>query len=155
MNDSIPEHGKGERHQRLEGRWQPPLSVEEHPESWREKDWGGSACLGGCCVTSEASSSDSGMVVCVCVCVCVRAHVCMRAQSCSTLCNPMDCSPLGSSVHGIFQGRILEWGATLSSPGIEPGFPALQADSLLSEPPGKLIYRYRYIHTYLTFKESG
>ena len=78
MNDSIPEHGKGERHQSLEGRWQPPLSVEEHPESWREKDWGGSACLGGCCVTSEASSSDSGMVVCVCVCVCVCAcvHTC-------------------------------------------------------------------------------
>ena len=31
------------------------------------------------------------------------------AQSCSTLCDPMDCSPLGSSVHGIFQARVLEW----------------------------------------------
>ena len=31
------------------------------------------------------------------------------AQSCLTLCNPMDCSPPGSSVHGIFQARILEW----------------------------------------------
>ena len=31
------------------------------------------------------------------------------AQSCPTLCNPMDCSPPGSSVHGILQGRILEW----------------------------------------------
>ena len=31
------------------------------------------------------------------------------AQSCPTLCNPMDYSPLGSSVHGIFQARILEW----------------------------------------------
>jgi len=30
-------------------------------------------------------------------------------QSCPTLCDPMDCSPLGSSVHGIFQARILEW----------------------------------------------
>ena len=30
------------------------------------------------------------------------------AQSCSTLCNPMDCSLPGSSVHGIFQARILE-----------------------------------------------
>ena len=27
------------------------------------------------------------------------------------LCDPMDCSPLGSSVHGIFQARVLEWGA--------------------------------------------
>ena len=32
-------------------------------------------------------------------------------QSCSTLCDPMDCSPPGSSVHGIFQARVLEWGA--------------------------------------------
>ena len=32
-------------------------------------------------------------------------------QSCSTLCDPMDCSLLGSSVYGIFQARILEWGA--------------------------------------------
>ena len=32
------------------------------------------------------------------------------AQSCLTLCNPMDCSPLGSSVHGILRARILEWG---------------------------------------------
>ena len=33
------------------------------------------------------------------------------AQSCPTLHDPMDCSPSGSSVHGIFQARVLEWGA--------------------------------------------
>ena len=33
------------------------------------------------------------------------------AQSCPTLSDPMDCSPLGSSVRGIFQARVLEWGA--------------------------------------------
>jgi len=33
------------------------------------------------------------------------------AQSCPTLCNPMDCSLPGSSIHGIFQARVLEWGA--------------------------------------------
>ena len=33
------------------------------------------------------------------------------AQSCLTLSDPMDCSPRGSSVHGIFQARVLEWGA--------------------------------------------
>ena len=33
------------------------------------------------------------------------------AQSCLTLCDPMDCSPPGSSVHGIFQAKVLEWGA--------------------------------------------
>ena len=32
-------------------------------------------------------------------------------QSCPTLCDPMDCSLLASSVHGIFQARVLEWGA--------------------------------------------
>ena len=33
------------------------------------------------------------------------------AQSCLTLRDPMDCSPPGSSIHGIFQARALEWGA--------------------------------------------
>ena len=33
------------------------------------------------------------------------------AQSCPTLCDPMDCSLLGSSIPGIFQARVLEWGA--------------------------------------------
>ena len=32
-------------------------------------------------------------------------------QSCPTLSDPMDCSLLGSSIHGIFQARVLEWGA--------------------------------------------
>ena len=115
------------------------------------------------------------------------------AQSYLTLCDPVDCSPPGSSVHGILQARTLEWVAIsffrgssrpgisciasgfftnwvireahshriwaplsvefsrqeywsrlpLSSPGdfpnpgIEPGSPALQADSLPSEPRGK------------------
>ena len=39
------------------------------------------------------------------------------AQSRLTPCNPMDCSPPGSSVHGIFQARILEWVATSFSRG--------------------------------------
>ena len=37
------------------------------------------------------------------------------AQSCPTLCDPMDCSLPGSCVHGIFQARVLEWGATAFS----------------------------------------
>ena len=37
------------------------------------------------------------------------------AKSCLTLCNPMDCNLPGSSVHGIFQARILEWVAISSS----------------------------------------
>ena len=42
------------------------------------------------------------------------------AQSCPTLCDPMDCSLPGSSVHGIFQARALEWVAISSSRGISP-----------------------------------
>ena len=64
------------------------------------------------------------------------------AQSCPTLCHPMDYSPPGSSVHGILQARILEWIAfpflgDLPNPSIEPRSPALQADSFSSEPLGK------------------
>ena len=40
------------------------------------------------------------------------------AQSCLTLSNPMDCSLPGSSVHGIFQARVLEWGAIAFSESI-------------------------------------
>ena len=52
------------------------------------------------------------------------------AQSCPTLSDPMDCSPPGSSVHGIFQARVLEWGAiAFSTPtavkvaGVTPRIP--------------------------------
>ena len=60
------------------------------------------------------------------------------SQSCPSLCDPVDHSPPGSSVHGILQARILEWIAIpspgdLPDPGIEPGSPALQADSLPAE----------------------
>ena len=63
-------------------------------------------------------------------------------QSRLTLCNPMDRSPPGSSVHGLLQARILEWVAIpspgeLSDPGIKLGSLALQADCLPAEPPEK------------------
>ena len=63
-------------------------------------------------------------------------------QSCPVLCDLMDCSLPGSSVHGILQARILEWVAMLfsrgsSRPRDQTWSPALQADSLPSEPPGK------------------
>ena len=86
-------------------------------------------------------------------------------QLCPTLCDPMDCSPPGSSVHGdspdkntgvgchvLLQGFLCQ--------GIEPGSSALQADSLPSEPPGKpcmmiakLIYRL-FAVTYYYFSLS-
>ena len=54
--------------------------------------------------------SDSLNVISVCVCVLV-------AQLCPTLCNPMDCSLPGSSIHGISQARILQWVAISFSRG--------------------------------------
>ena len=67
-------------------------------------------------------------------------------QLCLTLCDPMDCSPPGSSVHGILQARILEWVAMPTSRGssgpkrLNPGLLSLlhwQAISLPLAPPGK------------------
>ena len=67
---------------------------------------------------------------------CVHAQ---SLQSCLTLCNPMDCSPPGFSVHGILQAMTLDWVAVLSSrgsdPEIEPKCPELQVDSLLTAEP--------------------
>ena len=115
-----------------------------------------------------------GSLVCCSLC----AVLFLVAQSCLTLCNPLGCSPPGSSVHGDSPGRntgvgcysllqiifptkglnpgllglyglshqgsprILEWVAflspgDLSNPGIKPGSPALQVDSLPAELPGK------------------
>jgi len=59
----------------------------------------------------------------------------------------MDCSLLGSSIHGILWARILEWVAfpspgDLPEPRLKPRSPALQADSLPSEPPGI----FKYVH---------
>ena len=63
-------------------------------------------------------------------------------QSCLTLRDPMDCIAPGSSLQGFLQASTLEWmpfppPGDLLNPGIEPGSPALQAESLPSEPPGK------------------
>jgi len=53
-------------------------------------------------------------------------------QSCLTLSNPMDCSPPGSSVHGIFQARVLEWGAiTFSELGLVIHYSVLSRASLV------------------------
>ena len=46
-----------------------------------------------------------------------QVRACSVAQSCPTLCDPVDCSPPGSSVHGILQARVLEWVAMPSSRG--------------------------------------
>ena len=71
-------------------------------------------------------------------------HYCVSlvAQSSPILCDPMDCSLQTPLSMGILQARITEWlpwlpPGVLPNPGIEPRSPALQADYLPSEPPGK------------------
>ena len=68
---------------------------------------------------------------------------CARSlQWCPTLCDPVDCGPPGSSIHGILQSRILEW-VTMpfsrgsSQPRNQNQVSCTAAGSLLSEPPGK------------------
>ena len=76
---------------------------------------------------------------------CQRFLVYSVAQSCPTLCDPTDCSPPDSPLHGIFQARILEWVAISSSrrsswPKIEtvsPAVPALASGLFTDEPLGK------------------
>ena len=75
--------------------------------------------------------------------ICLYKVKVLVAQSCLTLCYPMNYSPSGCAVHGILQARILEWldipfsrgSSWPREPGIEPASPALQADYLPSQPP--------------------
>ena len=71
------------------------------------------------------------------------AVLCLVAQSCLTLCDPMACSPPGTSVHGDSSDKNTGVGCHVlfqgtSQPRDQPRSPALQADSLPSEPPGIL-----------------
>ena len=71
------------------------------------------------------------------------------AQLCLTLCGPLDCNPPNSSVHGIFQARILEWVAIFLLQGIfltqgsNTCLQHWQVDSLPTEPSGKPVGRNR------------
>ena len=68
----------------------------------------------------------------------MHVYMLSRSATCPTLCNPMNCTPPGSSLHGTVQARIPEWVATYSSRGSSrprnctciSHAPALQADSL-------------------------
>ena len=92
------------------GQW-----LEQHRETLRDRKW--EPPLGGASIhlwhPRYYYQGKAGRCVCVCVCVCVV----LVAQSCLTLCNSMDWSQVGSSIHGIFQARILEWIAIPCSRG--------------------------------------
>ena len=76
------------------------------------------------------------------------AVLCLVAQSCLTLCDLMDCSPPGSSVHGDSPGKNTGVGChallqeIFPGPGIKPGSPALQVDSLPAVLPGKPLFGF-------------
>ena len=72
----------------------PAASIDTNtsPATWGGKD------------SSESAKTDSNRAWNMCACVHAKS-----LQSCPTLSDPMDCSPPGSSVHGILQARILEW----------------------------------------------
>ena len=80
--------------------------------------------------------------------LCMYVCVCSVGQWYLTLRSPMDCSPPGSSVHGISQARILEWvpfplSEDLPDPGIEPVSPVspvLAYGFFTTEPPRKSVY---------------
>ena len=78
--------------------------------------------------------------------VCMHVHADLL-QSCPALCDPLDCNPRGSSVHGFLQARILEWVAIsfsrdLSHPGIKPV-------SLISPPlSGGFFFFFFFIYFY-------
>ena len=108
------------------------------------------------------------MCVCVCMCVCIKfCCCCLVAKLYATLCDPMNCSLPGSSVHEIFQTKILEWvglpsPGDLSHPEISPVSPVLAGELLTTESSGKPyianiflyiwmnhIYIYIYIYIYM------
>ena len=86
--------------------------------------------------------------------------MCTQSLRCPTLCDPLDCSLPGSSVHEIFRqehwsGLSFPPPGDLPEPGIKPVFPmspALQADSLPVEPWGKLSFNRKLILKNLTCK---
>ena len=86
----------------LKGSWRSPVVHRLHFENH-------------CIKCSEGFIAKSNLIFYIKMHACLCA--CSVAQSCLTLCHRMDCSPSGSSVHRIFQTRILEWVAISFSKG--------------------------------------
>ena len=84
----------------------------------------------------SVNSIHNGICIKIRICIYISLYICcLVAKSCPTLCDPMDCSPPGSSVHGILQARILGGlpcppPGDLPNPGIKPVSPALWVDSI-------------------------
>ena len=93
-------------------KWQPtPVFLPGESQGWRSlvgcRLWGRTESD-----TTEATSQQQQIKLLV---TCIIIVLCLVTQPCLTLCDPMDCSPPGPSVHGILQAKILEWVAMPSS----------------------------------------
>ena len=105
-------------------------------EAWSLNPWTAREVRGSTHSRGTSSALKTTFILCTC----------SVAQSCPTLCDPMDCSPQGSSVHGISQARILEWTANSYSRGSSWPRDWIQVSCtdrrvfvffLTTEPPGK------------------
>ena len=85
----------------------------------------------------------------------IHMYACSVTQPCPTLCDPMDYSPPGSSVHGILQARILEWVAISFSkrsswPRDWTRVSCIAGRFFTTEPPGKPQYSHNSVHVRVT-----
>ena len=106
-------------------------------------------------VPTKANSSQVQEGRCV-----LRLKKKLKAQSCLTLCDPMDCSPLGSSVYGISQARILEWVAISFSRGyFGLRVSCMTGGFFTTEPQGKPcileIMRYKSLDLFKIYKKAS
>ena len=101
-----------------------------------------------CTVLLVSDIQQSDLVICfsvyvyMCLCACMHAKL---LQQCLTLCKPMSYSLLGSSIHGIFQPKILEWVAMPSSRESSQPWDGTQVFWITgrfctTEPPGEAMY---------------
>ena len=90
------------------------VAISYSRKSSRPRDWTCVSCVSctGRQILYHRTTWDPHVYINICVCVCLCVCVCVYglvAKSCPTLCDPMDCSPWGSSILRIFQAGILEW----------------------------------------------
>ena len=94
--------------------------------------WAPNACPGPMLAQGYSDQEQHGALALFTEC---KKATLLVPQLCPTLCDPMDCSPPGSSVHGILQARILfSPPGDLPDSGTKPRPPTFQAESLLFEP---------------------
>ena len=86
--------------------------------------------------------------------MCIYMCVCLVAQSCPTLCSPMHCGPLSSSVHGILQARILEWVAISFSRGSPLTQGSKTNVSCTSYTGRQALYMYLYMQILFIISDS-